>query len=63
MAESQNTNTSSDGLGITTSMSEWNTLREVVIDWLENHPDLQMDDLLASWLDPSQRLFRDYKVS
>ena len=67
-SESQNTNTTQSSYSTTTSdtttsMSEWDTLRELIIDWLENHPDLQMDKLFATWLDPSQQLYRDYKVS
>ena len=41
---------------------KWNELNRIVVDWVESHVMLNIDDNLANWLDDSGSLLRQYQV-
>ena len=41
---------------------QWIKLKHIVKDWVDQHPNLSIDELLASWLDESGSLLRNYQV-
>ena len=42
--------------------SQWDTLKEIVSEWLKNHPVRSIDDILAHYLDPTDTIYRSYQV-
>ena len=49
---------------VTNPDSEWVDLVNVVVEWLQNSPNINMDILFASWLDSDGcNLLNKFKVS
>ena len=42
--------------------SQWDKLKEIVIEWLKNHPLVGIDDIFAHYLDPTDTIYRSYQV-
>ena len=42
--------------------SQWDQLKEIVIEWLKNHPLGGIDDIFAHYLDPTDTIYRSYQV-
>ena len=42
--------------------SQWDTLKEIVIEWVKSHPLVSIDDMFAHYLDPTDTLYRSYQV-
>ena len=42
---------------------EWIRLKNKVVDWIDNHPNSSIDELLARWLDISGNLLKKYQVN
>ena len=42
---------------------EWLLVKDIMILWIVNHPEHNIDDSLALWLDPIGTLHKNYKVT
>ena len=43
-------------------MDEWTKLKKIVVEWIQSHDVPSMDENLATWLDPTNSIVRNYKV-
>ena len=41
---------------------KWHELNRIVVDWINNHVMIGIDEDLANWLDDSGSLLRQYQV-
>ena len=41
---------------------EWKKTKDIIIEWIVDHPEPSIDELLACWLDSSESLHKTYKV-
>jgi len=44
-----------------TNDGEWTRLKVIMVDWITNHAELNIDTSLASWLDNSGSILKDYQ--
>ena len=42
--------------------TEWVELKSILVEWIDNHAEYNIDDSFALWLDTSGKISKKYKV-